>query len=585
MSIAPNRFIQEALIAPTSEHVRRIELYEYDGKTPWKQELWDSILIECSVNAEYDRDERRNADIVLDNWNSELNPEAGNLWYDKVIKLYYGIITHQNDRDPAIVIMEEYNSTGQGLALKSLLSAAGVKVVHYNPQITTYSEVEDFDILISISDTYTRKLSLLTTAFNNGKSILTFGLDATSAQLPYIITGAATGLVSDPSVRTMEQNLEIEDEVINGWGSWQTNSPGSFRRILTPAPGSHVIVNHYDPTNGFTAGFVMRSNTNGQTWIHGLVKDFKPDVFPTPEDWSDFSDFLGAVINRLQYYEIEPTWEIQMGEFVIDTLGGSSESRGHVTVTCRDYTKRCLQSQLAKATMFTASQKVTDVIKALAYNSGITKDKVPDFNYTIGKDTTYERGQSRWEIMKTIAQSNNLNIFFDAQGFLCLTEQADPISSPPVLTLADGPEGNIVSIDRRTSDTSIYNYVTVVGESSDTTKPLVYGEAINDDPNSPTRRNAIGERTNHVTNSMVTTNQQAQEIAQTLLSVSSLEEFEMNFTASLLPWVEPGEIVELDIKYGIESEQWGPSRFLITSLSFPFDLSPMSGTGKRVTKL
>ncbi|ANA87260.1 minor tail protein [Gordonia phage Gibbles] len=585
MSVAPNRFIQDALNAPTSEHVRRIELYEYDGKTPWKQELWDSILVECSVSADYDRDERRNADITLDNWNFELNPEAGNLWYDKVIKLYYGLITHQNQRDPAIMIVEEFNSLGQALALKRLLSAAGIKVVHYNPQVTTLAEVQDFDILISISDTYTRKLSLLTSAFNAGKSILTFGLDATSAQLPYIITGAATSLVSVPGERMMEQNLEVEDEIITGWDSWRTNSPGSIRRILTPAAGSEVIVNHYDDANGFTPGFVMRSDLNGQTWIHGLVNDFETDSFPTTADWQEYSNFLGAVIDRLIYYSVEPEWETQMGEFVIDTLGGSSESRGMVNVTCRDYTKRCLQSKLSKATMFTATQKVSDVIKALAYNAGITKDKVPDMNYTVGKDTTYERDQPRWEIMKTLAQANNLNIFFDSQGYLCLTEQSDPITSPPVLSLEDGPRGNLVNIDRRTSDTSIYNRVTVVGESSDQTKPLVYGEAVNENPDSPTSIGAIGERTNNITNSMVTSNQQAQEIATTLLSVSSLEEFEMNFTASMLPWIEPGEIVELNIQYGIEAEQWGPARFLITSLTFPFDLSPMSGTGKRITKL
>lgn len=585
MSVAPNRYVQEALIAPTSEHVRRIEIYEYDGKTPWKQHLWNSILVECSVNADYDRDERRNADMVLDNWNHELNPEAGNFWYDKVIKLFYGIITHQNERDPNIIIVEEHNSMGQGLALKRLLAAAGIKVVHYNPQVTTLAEVQDFDILISISDTYTRKLTLLTQAFNAGKSILTFGLDATAAQLPYIISGAAVGYSEDPGERMMEQNLDVEDSIMTGWNSWKMNSPGQFRRIITPAPGVQTIVRHYDESNGFTPGFLMRSDINGQTWVHGLVNDMTADAFPHIDDQREFSYFLGAVIDRLRYYSVEPTWEIQMGEFVIDSIGENSEDRGKITVTCRDYTKRCIQSKLAKATMFTASQKVTDVIKALAYNSGITKDKVPDMNYVVGKDTTYERDQPRWEIIKTLAQANNLDVFFDAEGYLCVKEQSDPITSAPVLTLEDGPRGNLVSIDRRTSDTSIFNHVTVVGESSDTTKPLVFGEAINNNPESPTSIQAIGERTNNVTNSMVTSNQQAQEIANQLLSVSSLEEFEMNFTSSLLPWVEPGEIVELNIRYGIESEQWGPARFLITSLTFPFDLSPMSGTGKRVTKL
>jgi hypothetical protein len=73
--------------------------------------------------------------------------------------------------------------------------------------------------------------------------------------------------------------------------------------------------------------------------------------------------------------------------------------------------------------------------------------------------------------------------------------------------------------------------------------------------------------------------QQAIELAKSLLSVAALEEFELDFSSVLFPWIEPGEIVEM---YDPDSEYWGPSRYLLTSLTFPLDLSPMSGKGKRV---
>lgn len=124
--------------------------------------------------------------------------------------------------------------------------------------------------------------------------------------------------------------------------------------------------------------------------------------------------------------------------------------------------------------------------------------------------------------------------------------------------------------------------MTVVGESSDTTAPLVYGEAKNTSANSPTSIQRLGDRTRNETNSLVTSNEQAKEIAEALLAVSSLQEYELSFESVLFPWIEPGEIIEM-----IEDEDtsWGPARYLLSTLTLPLDLGPMSGTGKRIVKV
>ncbi|URG17394.1 minor tail protein [Rhodococcus phage Mbo2] len=587
MGTAPSRVIQEAFVAPTSEIVRRIEIYEYDGITPFLPALWSDILVGGTVNADQTRDERRSMDLELDNSTGALSPKVGGLWYDKVFKVFYGLRTEFVERDPKVIIVEEYESVGQALALKTLMARAGIKVVHYNPLVTTYADVEEFDVLVSISSTYSRKLALLTEAFGQGKSILTFGLDATTSQLPYIIGTSAASLSADSGLRSFEQT-GLADPVVTGWDDYTITGPQSYRKILTVAPGAVTVANTYDVTNGFSPGIVMRADMSGSVWIHVLQNKFTSDEFETADDEELCSSFLGSAIDRLDYFQPQEIWECQIGEFVPDDLSDADEKNDRIKVTARDYTARCLNSKLTKATAFTATQSIESIISALAVNSGIRNMNLPVTSKVLGKDQTWERDTERWAIMKEIALANNYEIWFDATGYLRLTPQQDPVATPPSLILETGIGGNLVSRQQKTGSSNLFNHITVIGESSDTTIPLCFGEAINNAPNSPSRiggdglPGGIGERTKNITSPLVTTDDQAKELATAMLAVASLEEFELNFSAVLFPWLEPGEIVEMAES---NDEYWGPARYLLSTISLPLDLSPMSGTAKRVIKV
>jgi hypothetical protein len=62
----------------------------------------------------------------------------------------------------------------------------------------------------------------------------------------------------------------------------------------------------------------------------------------------------------------------------------------------------------------------------------------------------------------------------------------DPVSSPTVYTFETGQFGNLVSYDRSTDDSRMYNHVAVYGGSTDGTVAPVFAEAINTEPTSPT---------------------------------------------------------------------------------------------------
>lgn len=585
MPNVPSEAIQRAFLEPTSRIIRRIEIYESDGVKPWKPHLWENILVSGSVNVNYGDTERRTFDCTLNNSDGELKPVAGGLWYDKVFKVFYGIRLDKMRREPRVMIVEELDSPGQALALKSLLNRAGIKTVHYNPRADLYSEIEDFDVIVSISSTTTAKVSLLTEAYLRGKGVITFAPYGSST-----LTASVSGVVNSTGGMAVSSNSDTH-QVMQGFEPWRMNPVQPYKKIISLHQGVQTLVFMSDDNNGLSPGVVyVRSPSVGNAWIHSQQARFKVTDFEDSdmEYVQNASDFYGKVMTYLHNYTDVDYWETQIGEFLSDSIEDADSVSDLIKVSGRDYTKRCIKSKFSKPTTFTAAMTIEEIIRSVASNAGVTKFDFPVTGKTLGKDQTWERDTERWQVMIDIASANNYELYFTGDGFLTMREFRDPVTTAPALVLTTGLGGNLVSRRAKTGDGELFNHVTVVGESSDSKTPLVFGEARNDDPASPTwigipgQPGGIGDRVKNISSAVVTTSQQAQELANATLAVSQLEEFELPFESVFLPWVEPGDIIEMgesDDKY------WGPSRYLLSSLSLPLDLGPMSGTGKRVTKV
>lgn len=87
---APTPDIVAAILAPTSRVIRRVDIYEEDGSTPF---VLDAPTIDGTINASGSRDERRTLDISFENIDNQLQHFPGGFWYDKVIKVYRGVDT------------------------------------------------------------------------------------------------------------------------------------------------------------------------------------------------------------------------------------------------------------------------------------------------------------------------------------------------------------------------------------------------------------------------------------------------------------------------------------------------------------
>ena len=588
MGSAPREDVQRAYLDSVTELTNRIEIYEQDGKTPWRRDLWDRILVnEGSVSLDYSRDERRTFECALYDETNSLIPKAGGLWYDKVFKIFSGIVLNQTDHVPAIAIVEEEGTTGEAFALKTMLADAGYRKVRILNLAATYADVREYDIVASISADYPRKLALLNEAYANGKSVWTMAPTATASQVPECIGQASSTLTTTAAANDSTVSSAGTAHPLHvGWSSFGIDAPLTYRKIQTLKSGATRIADISDAGNTVTPTVIANEAIDRGRWVHMQQSRFTLASFAGADDDARATnrakavDLVAHIVDWLDTFVPLESWETQIFEGLADGIN----SPGYdpvVRVQGRDYTKLCMNSKLSAATQFTKGTAVTTIISSLAGNSGVRKINLPTLSQTIDKDMTWESKTTRWSIMKELATSINYDIFFTADGRLTMTPQRDPLTSPPTLVLSEGAEGNIVDRDVKTSDNRLFNHVLVIGESSDSNVPSVWAEAKNTTPGSPTNVDEIGLRTQEHSSSLITTTAQAQDLANSLLKVAALEEYELNFSAIALPWIEVGDIVELaDGEY-----LWGPERYLISSLQFSFDLSPMSGSGKRVTQV
>lgn len=280
------------------------------------------------------------------------------------------------------------------------------------------------------------------------------------------------------------------------------------------------------------------------------------------------------------------TWVMKMGEYLPDVI-----TRSHfpeiMAVSCRDFTKKLINSKFEVTTTFVAGGPTTigGVIRAIAINGGIASGAAnfnftDDFNIYLALDVTFERGTERMTAISELAASRGWEVFFDGQGRLNYHPIFRPQAGVSVAHVfsADAITSNLVDFALSTNDSFLRNKVIVYGESTE--NALVYAVASNTTASSPTRIAAIGERIEFFPSQFVATNADAQEIANAFLSVSALEQYDMTTNGIVIPWLGPGQNVEFD---NPDAEVGDPINFYVSNVSIPLHLGSMSGNVKRVT--
>lgn len=583
---SPAAMAEAAILGPTSELVNRIEICESDGTTRWNSGANDNRLIDGSVTVDYTRDERRSFDLTLDNSDFVLVHDPAGFWYDKIIKTYCGV--KYIDTTPVISTQVRTNLS------KNPRAGVNTAEFSYNPQTggaatparITSAGAPNSDTAYEI--TWTTAPS----AFGGGVYQITSVPNGITGGSPYSV--AASGRCSKDQRlgalfyfydNTGLLSAAVSDIKEVNAGDWVEFK---YENRVSPTGTTRILVGIYSQSGTGASNWevgdklamtsvMIEQAASISSSFNGATPDFANHDYSwtgSPENSSSTE-----IVTIATQAAIEAIWEVQVGEFMIDNISESNFPYV-VKVTGRDYTKKCLVSKFTQATAYSSGTAIETAIKSIAQAAGVTKFILPLTGHNLGKDYFFERGVTRWEAMKQIADGFGYELFFDAQGYLVMREYLDPITAPLSYTLETGAYGTLVSYEKSLNDSRIYNHIVVTGESSDSTIIPVAAEATNNEPSSPTRINKLGDRVYQYTSSFITTVSQAQDVANKYLKIHALEEFDLNFSSIALPWLEVGEIVQFNDPRPAPGQ---PTRFLLTGLTLPLGLGAMSGNAKRVS--
>lgn len=567
MSAPPYEVVQAILNGQVTT-LRSVELYESDGTTLWLPAGNNepvSRLTGGTVNADYGRDERRSIDLSLDNTDNALRSDPYNgLWYDKVIKAYRGIRYVTDPTAPPIAIIYE-DVAGEAVKLQQIIQQVGYTKVDVLLSAATADDLDAYEIIVSHGRAATPgKTALLAQLYAAGKKIVTTGDGSTSTQVPLI--AAVSGSVTiDWGVMPVLYDTPVND-------GWTTESVGTATgvKVTGVRAAARVVARYLDGASEHYTGIIEENVLSGGRWFH-----YHPQAFGTQS-----KVLLKNALTWLWNYTPFREWTTQIGEFVIDNI--AEDNFPYITkVSGRDLTKKCITSNFETSTSFSAGTPITDIVKALAANAGITKFNIPASSLTTDARIDVERNTPRWDVMRDAASTNHFRIFFDAQGYLTMRPEQDPSFAPVSHVFQTGmPDGDLIKWSRSTSDARLYNHVIVTGESSEEGVLPFFGEARNTEPSSPTRIARIGDRAYFMTSTWYTSNQQCIDVANTWLKLTALESYDLGWDSLVYPWMDVGDIVEvLDPR----RSDFEPIRFLLDNLTIPLELSSMSATGKRVT--
>lgn len=277
------------------------------------------------------------------------------------------------------------------------------------------------------------------------------------------------------------------------------------------------------------------------------------------------------------------TYDTQVAELMIDRI--SNPRFPHtVKITGRDYTKKCLVSKIKNTLSFPAGTPTEDIIRAVAANAGVTKFALPITGQSYALDQVFSQFTPRWKVIKDVADSIGYEVYFRGDGYLTMRPYPDPYLDPVNWIFRGGdPDGSLINYERSSNDSRIKNHIIVQGPTATDIEgysTIVFYELRNDDPQSPTNIARIGDRVDEIQNDLFTSLEYASAFAQKRMNILALEEYQVDFDAVVLPWLEASDIIDVDDQQG---STYVPARFVLSNFTLPMELGSMNATGRRVT--
>lgn len=306
-------------------------------------------------------------------------------------------------------------------------------------------------------------------------------------------------------------------------GNVQEDRTADIRRRCT--------INCVDPTGELTPKSV-----------EALLTPFGTEIRP----------YRGVRYAETKEVEVVPLGVFRLSKVTVDdTPGGSSGSTGGTPgIVLEGYDR----SRTVKRDKFTSPWVVaaaTNVITAIQAIVARTFDNIDydaiDTTVVTPSALTYDVDSDPWSACNELAMSIGCEVFFDVYGRLVITPPMDIDALPsPDFDYVEGQNCSMLDLNVMYSDDPGYNGVVLSADQPDDATAPIRAVVWDEEPSSPTYHlGAYGEVPAVITDSVVTTQDQANTAAAAYLATLLGYSSQVGITASVNPATCSGTVIRI----------------------------------------
>lgn len=188
--------------------------------------------------------------------------------------------------------------------------------------------------------------------------------------------------------------------------------------------------------------------------------------------------------------------------------------------------------------------------------------------------TVFDENDNPWSSSLKFTQADFCEQYFDKDGIFRMDKILEPELQSPTLVLGESDYSVMVStLTAGISRKDVYNGVICKAEAPWLLVP-VKGEFWDENPFSATYRYTFGDRPKIIGDAVATSQAQCEQIAEAEFKRISGVVEEVSFGLIKDPYVNVGEVIDV-----VNGQQ--VRRYVLDKLTFPLDLSPMTGSMRR----
>jgi hypothetical protein len=233
-----------------------------------------------------------------------------------------------------------------------------------------------------------------------------------------------------------------------------------------------------------------------------------------------------------------------LGYYRINDVEQSDAAKGPVDVSLEDRMSTIIDSRFLVPRQWLQGTRVGDIVDEVVTeiypNATIIFDDDSD-DSELGRSLIVE--ESRFEVLKTLAEGLGKIFYWDAQGRLLF--ETIPDEDEPIWIVNAGVGGVMVEADRSLSRNGVYNAVVVLGEGTDQMPP-VRAVAFDAQESSPTFFGGpFGRVPRFYSSPFITTQSQAENAAVNLLRQSLGAPYDVGASAVPNPALKPYDVIRV----------------------------------------